>query len=498
MTAYGPLRPRGGFSLRGPVRIIAMLLLPLMVGLAPEEAAKLSTDTALATVPVESAELLPTFADWPGECRIQLPGVHSTRRVKLDPLTREPLEVTLALVEPLLSDTRAVSLAKQPPKIALTFDDGPDGRYTSPLLDILAEHNARATFFVLGSLVESHGQLLRRMQQSGHEIGIHTWRHANLRRLSDEDIRDDLRRCRNALDTVIERPVRWVRPPYGAVDSRVHAVITAKGYDVALWSVDPHDWRRPGAGTIATRVLRESRDGAVVLLHDGGGDRSGTVEAMRQVVPELQARGFELVTLSELNGIVDPPPTEHGMILTIGDELFNISSQFDDVKVEVDGVELDLGASPMMTRDQFLVPARPVLEALGSEVTWNEESLALGFETVRGDFVVELNTLEITRNGRPLMVHLPSVYYRGVAMLPAWMIANACRAAVRFDSQRRVIEFSTGTTANGGRPAPGHGSQASVRRPNHRPVWCLSQFFSLNSHTVPPRSPLGSNSTEGL
>lgn len=417
---------------------VAILTLVVLAGAVPAEAA------ATSAPPLESAQLLPTYANWQGEGRVVVPGVYGTRRVSFDPDTKQPVEVALALATPILSPGPAAWAAGGPPRVALTFDDGPDARYTAALLDIFAQHNARATFFVLGALVSGNRDIVKRMEQERHEIGIHTWWHADLTKLSNEAIANDLRRCQNALDAVIDRPVRWVRPPYGSVNSRVRSVINQSGYQVAMWSVDPSDWRSPGSSVVASRVLGSVRDGSVVLLHDGGGNRAGTVAAMRRVVPELKARGYELVTLSELEGLTRPAPAEEGMILSVGDERFEISARYDDVRVEVDGVEVDIGSPPVMTRDQFLIPARPVLKALGAQVGWDAELLAVTFEAPRGDFVVKLNSLDVTRNDRPLFVKLPSIYYRGVAMIPAWLIANACRADVQYDPERRTIGFFRG------------------------------------------------------
>ena len=423
----------------------ARYLLAIVAVLAVVAPMKKPDHTTAAVPPMtalESVELLSSFANWPGECRVLMPGIHSTRRVKTDPITQEPVEVELALAVPLVVEGYA-AWGTRPPKIALTFDDGPDARYTPQLLDILAENNARATFFVLGALVDRHAKLVRRMEKERHEIGIHSWWHADFTKIPSEEIADDLKRCQVALDAVVERPIRWVRPPYGALNSRVESVIDASGYRIALWTVDPHDWKSPGSGVIASRVLNRAHDGAIVLLHDGGGNRSGTVEAMRQVVPRLKARGFELVTVSELTGLSEPPPIDRGMQLTIGDEQFEIKAGYDEVRVEVDGVDISLGTAPLMVRDQFVIPARPVLEALGAEIGWDEELFAVTFRTVRGEFVVKLNSLDVKRNDRAMFVQLPSVSYRGTAMIPAWLIANACRANVTFDSERRVIEYTS-------------------------------------------------------
>ncbi|MEA3400206.1 MAG: polysaccharide deacetylase family protein [Armatimonadota bacterium] len=364
-----------------------------------------------------------------------------------DPSLGRVVAIELALAQPVLDQSSVRAGSERRPRIALTFDDGPSADYTPQILDILAEHGGRATFFVLGALVSSHKQLLQRMEDEGHEIGIHTWWHAKLTALSDGAIAADLARCQSALDGVLQRPVRWVRPPYGEVDDRVRSAIAAAGYRVAMWSVDPRDWQRPGSTAVANRILNCARDGAVVVLHDGGGNRAGTVKAMHTVVPALRERGFEMVTLSELMGLAEPPPRERGMVLSIGGEQFEVDADFEDVTVEVDGREVELETPPVMCAGQFLVQGRPVLRALGAGVWWRPEDLVVGILAPRGRFEVRLNSLQVTRDGREIRVRVPSVYYHDHALLPVWLMANACRARVQFDQQTRTIEFFTDQAA---------------------------------------------------
>ncbi|MGC9317375.1 MAG: polysaccharide deacetylase family protein [Armatimonadota bacterium] len=381
-----------------------------------------------------------------------MPGLRSVRRVRRDPSLDRVVSIDLALAQPLLETGAAA--ADRSPRIALTFDDGPSAKYTPQILDLLAEHGGRATFFVLGALVSSHKQLLQRMEAEGHEIGIHTWWHADLTALSDAAIAADLARCRSALDGVVERPIRWVRPPYGAVNARVRSAITDAGYRVAMWSVDPRDWQRPGSSVVANRILNHARDGAVVVLHDGGGNRAATVKAMHTVVPALVERGFEMVTLSELMGLAEPPPPERGMILSIGGDQFEIDADFDEVTVAVDGREVALDTPPVMCAGQFLVQGRPVLRALGAAVRWDAQRLVVGFAAARGEFEVRLNTLDVTRDGHQIRVRVPSVYYHDHALLPVWLIANACGAQVQFHQETRTIEFYSDQAARLGLAPP--------------------------------------------
>ncbi|MGD9494756.1 MAG: polysaccharide deacetylase family protein [Armatimonadota bacterium] len=393
----------------------------------------------------EITQVLPAYAvlaDSGG--RVVMPGVHTVRRVTWDLRAQRPVSVELAVARPLLVPA---SPEERRPRIALTFDDGPSATYTPQILDIFAAHGARCTFLVVGSLVSGHRALLERAETEGHEVGIHSWRHASYTGMSDAAIRADLARCQAALDPILQRPVRWVRPPYGAVNARVRSAIAGAGYRVAMWSVDPRDWQRPGSSVVAERVLRGARDGAIVVLHDGGGNRAGTVAAMRTVVPALIERGFELVTLSELAGLAEPPPSERGMVLMIGDRSFVVENDFEDMRVRVDGVEVKLDTPPVRAEGQFLLHGRPVLEALGASVRWDAETLTVGFSALRGEFTVRLNTLQVTRDGEPLFVRVPSVYYHKLALLPVWLMANACGASVEVNEEARTIEFFTAPSA---------------------------------------------------
>lgn len=172
--------------------------------------------------------------------------------------------------------------------VYLTFDDGPDPRWTPQVLDVLRRHGVRAVFFEVGQNVAAYPDLVARVRAEGHLVGNHTWSHAKLTDLRGRAIGDQLDRTDDALGG----RVRCVRPPYGATDPRVAHVIGARGQRTVLWDVDPQDWARPGTDRIVRRVLASVHDGAVVLMHDGGGDRSQTVAALEQVLTRLEERGY--------------------------------------------------------------------------------------------------------------------------------------------------------------------------------------------------------------
>lgn len=176
----------------------------------------------------------------------------------------------------------------------LTFDDGP-GDETVEILDLLRAHDGKAVFFALGQNLARHTDLGRRVVAEGHALANHTWDHANLTRLDADGRAHQLEPTADLLRSLgSESPC--VRPPYGATDDTVAAGLAVRGAEQVLWTVDPADWSRPGADVIAERLLTAPR-GAVVLLHDGGGDRTQTVDALRQALPRLAADGWTFETV---------------------------------------------------------------------------------------------------------------------------------------------------------------------------------------------------------
>jgi peptidoglycan/xylan/chitin deacetylase (PgdA/CDA1 family) len=192
--------------------------------------------------------------------------------------------------------------------IALTFDDGP-AKWTEPILDVLAEHSARATFFVIGSAVERHSDLIRRMDSEGHEIGNHTWSHPKLARDCDDDrVRDELARTNAVLAEITGRAPRRFRGPHYDVDDRVHAIAAELELVHTRGDVTPPDWDpRCPARFITTFVVQQARPNVIVGLHDGvppGTTRTqqATVDAVTAIVPRLGQLGLECVTAEALLG----------------------------------------------------------------------------------------------------------------------------------------------------------------------------------------------------
>ena len=188
------------------------------------------------------------------------------------------------------ADTAATTTAAAPGGVVyLTFDDGPHPTYTPQVLDILARHGARATFFVLGSLAENRPELMARIVAEGHTLANHSWNHENLAGLPRSSFDDTIGRTQAVL---ADQATPCLRPPYGSIDAFTREWAASAGLDLVLWTVDTNDWRRPGAGVIADRIARGATDEAVVLMHDGGGNRTQTVQGLELALNRLSGRGL--------------------------------------------------------------------------------------------------------------------------------------------------------------------------------------------------------------
>ncbi|MFE9445494.1 polysaccharide deacetylase family protein [Streptomyces sp. NPDC006602] len=178
--------------------------------------------------------------------------------------------------------------------MVLTFDDGPDPRYTPDILHTLAEYDVRAMFFVCGEMAAYHPDLLARMADEGHVVGNHTWSHPLLTRLSRGRIRSEMERTCDVIEKSYgERPV-WFRAPYGAWNRAAFQLGAELGMEPLAWTVDSLDWTTPGTRTIVGRVEKGAAPGVVVLSHDAGGDRTQSVRALRDYLPELLDSGYHI------------------------------------------------------------------------------------------------------------------------------------------------------------------------------------------------------------
>jgi len=190
----------------------------------------------------------------------------------------------------------------QKPEIALTFDDGPSSPYTQGVLQILRRYGIHATFFELGGWVQGHPTLAQTVVADGNVIGDHSWSHPNLTALSDAAIRQQLENTIQTIQQVTGARTVLFRPPYGAFNQRVLRIAQSLQLSTILWNVDPRDWSRPGPAWIRDIVFRETHNGSIILMHDGGGDRSQTLAALPSIIEGLRQRGYTFVTIPQLLG----------------------------------------------------------------------------------------------------------------------------------------------------------------------------------------------------
>ncbi|MDM5189274.1 polysaccharide deacetylase family protein [Bacillus sp. DX4.1] len=185
--------------------------------------------------------------------------------------------------------------------IAITFDDGPDPKYTPQVLKILRQYKAEATFFMIGFRIERNPYLIKQALKEGHEIGNHTMNHLYARDASGEKLKNDILEGKKYLQQWVEKPLLF-RPPGGYINDVVFTTAKEAGYQIVLWSwhQDPRDWANPGTESIVKHVVTNAKSGDIVLLHDGGSDRSQTVAALEKILPALQKKGYRFVKVSEL------------------------------------------------------------------------------------------------------------------------------------------------------------------------------------------------------
>lgn len=182
--------------------------------------------------------------------------------------------------------------------MVLTFDDGPDPRYTPGILRTLRRYDVRAMFFVCGEMAVDNKDLLREMADDGHLIGNHTWTHPLLPKMSRSAMREEIERTSDVVEDAVGEPPAWFRAPYGAWNRNAFQLGADLGMEPLAWTVDTLDWTEPGTRTIIRRVRAGAGPGVVVLSHDAGGNRSQSVDALRTYLPELIDSGYRITVPS--------------------------------------------------------------------------------------------------------------------------------------------------------------------------------------------------------
>jgi peptidoglycan/xylan/chitin deacetylase (PgdA/CDA1 family) len=197
-------------------------------------------------------------------------------------------------------------------QIALTYDDGPNDPHTLKLLDVLAKHDVRATFFMIGRYVQQRPDIARAVAQAGHVIGNHTHTHPLLIFKSVAETRAELLQCRSALQDAIGQHSNLFRPPFGGRRPATLRIAREIGLQPVMWNVTGYDWNAPPAATIERKVERQMSGGDVILLHDGshralGADRAQTVIATENLIRRYKDEGWKFVTVEEMQAVSPTP-----------------------------------------------------------------------------------------------------------------------------------------------------------------------------------------------
>lgn len=192
---------------------------------------------------------------------------------------------------------------EQPKRIALTFDDGPDGTYTPLVLEVLKKQKVKATFFVVGVQIAKHEEVLKQIVEEGHTLGNHTWEHAKLTECTPEQIHEQIDKTDKALQNSVGITTKLFRPPYGAIDEQVARLVSESGYHMIKWNSDTRDWAGTPPKEMLALVKEQAKPGGIILMHSFGGKNGkldNTIEALPHIINYLRDEGYTLVTVDEL------------------------------------------------------------------------------------------------------------------------------------------------------------------------------------------------------
>lgn len=181
------------------------------------------------------------------------------------------------------------------PKVALTFDDGPSSQYTEKLLDGLKERGVKASFFIIGESIKENEKIIKRMYDEGHLIGNHTYTHIDLAKTNFSDACKEINDTNKCIEDITGYTPQYIRPPYGDWNNKL---LEETDMSVVLWTVDPEDWKDQNADVVAARVMKNTRSGDIILLHD---IFDSSVDAALKIVDGLQNKGYQFVTIDKLN-----------------------------------------------------------------------------------------------------------------------------------------------------------------------------------------------------
>jgi peptidoglycan/xylan/chitin deacetylase (PgdA/CDA1 family) len=192
-------------------------------------------------------------------------------------------------------------------KIALTFDDGPHPKHTPEILEVLASFDVKGTFFLTGTNAREYPDLSKKVAQQGHEVGAHSFWHRRMLFLSRDVVESEIDFAFEVIGRITGREIKLFRPPFGVYGYLLPKILKKKGARLILWDVNSRDWKLIDSKRMSAKVVSKTRGGSILLFHDRkwddeDSDRSHTVSALREIIPELSERGFSAVTVSELLG----------------------------------------------------------------------------------------------------------------------------------------------------------------------------------------------------
>ncbi|MFJ5766530.1 polysaccharide deacetylase family protein [Lysinibacillus sp. NPDC093210] len=209
-------------------------------------------------------------------------------------------EVIAEEIEPnveVIEEEESIALNPDGKYIALTFDDGPSSKVTPRVLQTLKQHDAKATFFMLGNRVEMYPNIAAQVAAEGHEIANHTFSHPNLKKLTQKEMIEEIDKTNNIIEMATGITSTLFRPPYGVYNQDILNYTTSNNYTTILWSVDSLDWKSRNPTTIKKEILSNVTNRSVVLMHD---IHTATAEALPELLMSLKKEGYEFVTVSEL------------------------------------------------------------------------------------------------------------------------------------------------------------------------------------------------------
>lgn len=399
-------------------------------------------------------------------------------------MAMRPVRVLLALglllglvsvVHPVHAQSTVVTRGQtQCRQVALTFDAGATAVSAQGILDALAAHRVRSTFFLTGQWTDDFPALAAQLNARGHEVGNHTDSHPDMTTISPAQMRSQFRTAEAKIissTALSPRPV-W-RPPYGSYNATVLTVAEEEGYPWTLmWDIDTLDWQHPPAQTIVDRVLTRVQPGSVVLMHMGG---NNTAAAVAQMLPELERRGYMMVTVTEVLGLTRAGADFGGRVVYVqaGDTLSRIAACFnmtvpilaaandianpnvispgqriyvplrDEVTIRVNGQRLNLAVPARSVGGRTVAHVRAVAEALGATVGWESGSQTVTVS--KGTTTIEMTIGSTTAvvNGQPRPLDVAPFLDNELTQGPVRFIAENLGAAVGWDPQSRTVSLTS-------------------------------------------------------